>query len=293
MSGRPAGPWIVDVLCNAFTPDRRPVWEAAIERSGIAVKIRPEGDDGFATAEEMVARMDALAIATLVLPTGLDGGASAPCALDFESVAAGWGETAALAARWPGRFAALVCPDPTRGMAGVREVRAHLAEPWCVGLYLHTHSWDRRLDHADLYPYYALCSELDVPFVFQAGASGGLAPSECGRPIGVDRPALYFPDTRFVASHLGWPWVEEAVAMAMKFPNVFLGSASYPPAHWPEAIWRFVRGPGRHKVLFGTNFPTVGHHHALHQLDEAELPPATREALLATTAHSVFPRLTP
>src|SRR5207244_2852823 len=82
---------------------------------------------------------------------------------------------------------------------------------------------------ADYYPYYALAADLDVPVAMQAGASGGMTPSECGRPMGIDRAALYFSDTRFVLSHTGWPWVDEAVALARKLPYVFCGTASYPP----------------------------------------------------------------
>jgi len=130
-----------------------------------------------------------------------------------------------------------------------------------------------------------------VPVAMQTGTSGGLMASECGRPITIDRAALYFRETRFVLSHLGWPWVDEAIAMALKFPNVYLGTAAYPPRHWPDAVRRFVRGPGRHKVVFGTNFPTVGHRHALAQLRELDLPPEVAAALRGGTARQVFTRL--
>ena len=136
-----------------------------------------------------------------------------------------------------------------------------------------------------------MCSDLDVPIAMQAGTSGGLFASECGRPIGIDRPALYFPDTRFVLSHTGWPWVDEAVAMALKFPNVFLGTGAYPPRHWDPAVVRFLTGPGRAKVLFGSNFPTVGHTKALAQVGELDLDEATTQALLGGTARRVFTRL--
>jgi hypothetical protein len=33
--------------------------------------------------------------------------------------------------------------------------------------------------------------------------------------------------------------------------------AALPPRHWPPAVLQFLRGPGRSKVLFATNFPTV------------------------------------
>ena len=70
--------------------------------------------------------------------------------------------------------------DPTSGIAGVRRAAEVLATPWVVGVYDHVHSFDRPFDHADFYPYYALCADTDVPMVMQAGASGGLMPSECG-----------------------------------------------------------------------------------------------------------------
>ena len=43
--------------------------------------------------------------------------------------------------------------------------------------------------------------------------------------------------------------------------------------------------------MFGTNFPTVGHRHALDQVAELELKPEIEEALLGATARSVFTRL--
>jgi predicted TIM-barrel fold metal-dependent hydrolase len=281
----------VDYLVNAFTPDRQAVWDGAIAATGVQVKVRRDETDSFAEPQAMVDRMDELGVATLLIPTGDLGRHGILDPFDFEHIAARWDETETLATKWPGRFGALALIDPEQRMAGVREIRGRLAEPWVVGCYLHTHSWDRRLDHADFYPFYALGAELDVPMAMQAGTSGGLMASECGQPIGIDRPALYFPETRFVLSHLGWPWVDEAIAMALKFPNVYLGTGAYPPRHWPPAVQRFLHGPGRNKVLFGTNFPTVGHRHALTQLRELDLDADVEDALLHGTARHVYTRL--
>ena len=288
---RAAPTGVVDYLCNAFTPERRALWEGALAATRVPVKVRQDGDDSFAEPEEIVARMDELGIATLLLPTGDIGHHGKGDPFDFEHFASRWEETEKLAARWPGRFAALALVDPERAMRGVRAMRARLADPWVVGLYLHTHSFDRRLDHADYYPYYTVCAELDVPVAMQAGTSGGLLASECARPITIDRAALYFRETRFVLSHLGRPWVDEAIEMALKFPNVYLGTAAYPPRHWPPAVRDFLAGPGRRKTLFGTNFPTVGHRHALAQLDDLGLDGQVERALLADNARSVFTRL--
>ena len=281
----------VDTLSNAFTEDRRALWDGAIASTGVQVKVRRDERDSFTDPAAFVARMDELGVATVFLITGDTGRHALADPFDFEHLVERWQETEQLVTRWPGRFAALALVDPEQGMRGVRELRARLAEPWVVGSYIHTHSWDRRLDHADYYPFYAACAEAGVPVSAQAGTSGGLLASECGRPISIDRPALYFRDTSFVLSHLGWPWTEEAVAMALKFPNVYLGTGAYPPRHWPPAAVDFLRGPGRTKVMFATNFPTVGHRHALAQVGELSLPAEVEAALLGGTARRVYTRL--
>jgi predicted TIM-barrel fold metal-dependent hydrolase len=283
------GTGTVDTLCNAFLPQRQQAWDAAIAGQGLPLKVRRDPRDSFATAEEMVRRMDELGIATLTLvASDLHHHGTA---FDVSTVTARWEEAEELAHRFPGRFAALWGIEPQLGLAGVRRTDEALSQPWVVGAYLHTHSFDRPFDHADHYPFYALCARHGVPMVMQAGASGGRLPSECGKPMGIDRPAIYFPDVPFVLSHTGWPWVNEAVAMALKFSNVYLGTASFPPAHWPSELVDFLRRPGRRKVVFATNFPTVGHRHALAQLEDLALSDEVRSLLLEENARSIFTRL--
>jgi hypothetical protein len=280
---------IVDTLCNAFEPERKAAWDDAIAAQDLPLKVRQSADDSFAEPDDMVARMDELGIATLVLVTGdvhPHGGA-----VDISRVTSRWEQTAALADRYAGRFVGVWSLEPQLGTTGLVRAEEAFRQPWVVGAYLHTHSFDRPFDHADLYPFYALCGRYGVAMMMQAGISGGRMPSECGRPIGIDRPAIYFPDVSFVLSHTGWPWVSEAVAMALKFSNVYLGTGSYPPAHWSPELVGFLRGPGRHKVLFGTNFPTVGHRHALRQLESLDLPTDIRSMLVEENARSVFTRL--
>jgi uncharacterized protein len=284
----PAG--AIDYLCNAIDPDREAVWDEAIAAQGVPVKVRRDPADSFCDPATMVARFDEVGIATALVTTS-DFHRHGTL-FEFDPIANRLHETQALVDAHPGRFAALWCINPQLGIDGVRRAAEVLAaHEWVVGLYLHTHSFDRPFDHADYYPYYALCADHGVPMVMQAGTSGGLMPSECGKPIGIDRPAIYFRDTSFVLSHTGWPWVAETVAMALKFPNVFLGTGAYPPRHWDPAVHAFLRGPGRRKVVFGTNFPTVGHRHAMAQVAELELADETRDNLLHANARRIFTRL--
>jgi predicted TIM-barrel fold metal-dependent hydrolase len=85
--------------------------------------------------------------------------------------------------------------------------------------------------------------------------------------------------------------VTEAIAMAQKFPNVFLGTASYPPQHWGAELLQFIRQRGGRKVLFGSNFPTVGHRQAMAQMHVLGLPDEVIANLFEATARAVFRRL--
>ena len=267
---------VIDYWCNAFTPDRERVWHAALESQGLKIRLGGAARDGFANASDMVARMDAAGVETLVLPTcELPPGAGPT---DFESVATRPDELASLRSDAPGRFEGAWSFDPRTGSAGLARAREAL-DAGAVALHLHTHSYDLRFDAAEQYPFYALAAEYGVAVVMQAGTSGGLMPSECGQPIGIDRPALYFPEVSFVLSHLGWPWVDEAAAMAVKFPNVFLGTATWAPRHWPPAVVDFVRGPGARKVCFGSGFPLVSHADAIAEVRALDLGEAENAVL--------------
>ncbi len=280
--------WI-DYWCNAFTPDKRELWQAAIASQGIPLKIRKNENDAFADVGTMLARMDELSIETLLLPS-----AAVPedaAVTDYERFTTPFEDVLKWTREHPGRFAGLFTLDPRAGVAGVRRAAEALSHGCFVGLQLHTHSWDRPFDDRDYYPYYALAADHGVPVVVQAGASGGRMPSECGRPLGIDRPALYFEGLDFVLSHTGWPWVDEALAMVGKHANVFLGTAGFPPHHWSPELCRFIGGAGRGKVLLGTSFPVVGHRHALARLDALDLGGEARDALLGGVARRIFGRL--
>jgi predicted TIM-barrel fold metal-dependent hydrolase len=279
----------IDYWCNGFTSSFRPLWDAAIGEQDLSIKIRRDDDDSFTDADEMVRRLDSLGIDSLLLPAADIPGGAGPFA--YERYATRIEAVAELASKAPGRFAGLYSLDPTQGEVGVARAAEALGRDDFVGLQIHTHSWDRRFDHRDYYPYYQLAADLDVPVVMQAGASGGPMPSECGQPIGIDRPAIYFGRVRFVLSHTGWPWTEEAIAMCQKHPNVFLGTAAWPAHRWPATLHDFLRGAGRGKVLFGTSFPTVGHRHGISRIDELDLDAASRFELLEGAARRVFSRL--
>ena len=113
-------------------------------------------------------------------------------------------------------------------------------------------------------------------------------PSEVGRPIYLDQVALDFPELTIVGGHIGYPWTEEAIALATKHENVYIDTSAYTVRRYPDALVGFMKRHGGGKVLFGTNYPMIMPEAALQDLDEWELDDQTREAFLHGNARRVF-----
>ena len=99
-------------------------------------------------------------------------------------------------------------------------------------------------------------------------------------PILVDDIALYFPELKFVASHTGWPWCEELIALAWKHSNVFIGTCAHKPKYWDPKLVQFINSRGRGKVMWGTDYPILMPQECIDQIDELGLKPEAREQLL-------------
>jgi len=199
-------------------------------------------------------------------------------------------EVAGWVAAAPRRFAGIASVDLARPMDAVRELRRAVTEQGFKGLRVVPWLWEAPPTDRRYYPLYAACVELGVPFCTQVGHTGPLRPSETGRPIPyIDQIALDFPELLIVCGHIGYPWTEEMVAVARKHPNVFIDTSAYTVRRYPPELVAYMRSrSGRHKVLFGTNYPMIDPSHALAELDGLGLDEETRELFLTGNATRVF-----
>jgi predicted TIM-barrel fold metal-dependent hydrolase len=198
-------------------------------------------------------------------------------------------EVGAAARQAPDRIYGLYGINPRRGMEAVAELEEAVRELGFRGAHIHPHGFGIPPSHAYYFPFYAKCQELGVPVVVSMGHTLEFMPIDNGRPIHLDDVALYFPKLQIVCGHTGWPWVEEAIALASKHPNVFLGTSAYAPKYWRPEMVRFLDSRrGRDKVLWGTDWPLVQHAEALKQIGELGIKDESKAALLSGNARRVF-----
>jgi predicted TIM-barrel fold metal-dependent hydrolase len=122
-------------------------------------------------------------------------------------------------------------------------------------------------DDPSVRPVYQKAAELGIPILFHAGMSWEPGSRLAyGQPLRFESIAADFPELRIVLAHLAWPWVAEAVALALKYPNVYLDTSAlyfdnpldflrFAMTH-QVPITVFERSL-RKQILFGSNYPRV------------------------------------
>lgn len=258
------------------------------------VKSSPAGKVGSArkkvkgrTPEQTAAWFDQLGVEKALIP--------AVRQMSYETKQRYWRvsneDVAAIVEACPDRFAGLAGIDPYERMDGVRDMERAIREYGFKGAGLFPYGFGLTVNDAHFYPFYAKLEELDATLVVQIGHTLAFAPIHTMQPKHLDEVALYFPRLRIVASHTGWPWSEELVAVAWKHPNVYIGTAMHLPRYWDPAIIRFLNGRGRNKVMFGSGDPGIPLDEALQSIEvdlAGQVKPDVLPLLLHDNAVAAF-----
>ncbi len=197
-------------------------------------------------------------------------------------------EVAGFVAEAPDRLVGVGSVDISRPMDAVREIRRCVRELGFRAIRVLPWLWEVPPTDRRFYPVYAACVEEGVPFCTQIGHTGPLMPSEVGRPIYLDQVALDFPELVIVGGHIGYPWTDEAIAVATKHENVYIDTSAYTARRYPDQLVAYLRGNGARKVMFGTNYPMFPPAAALKDLDALGLSDETRALFLGGNARRVF-----
>ena len=191
-------------------------------------------------------------------------------------------------AEFPQRLIGVGSVDISKPMQAVAEVRRCINELGFKAIRVLPWLWEAPPTDRRFYPLYTACCDLGVPFCTQIGHTGPMMSSEVGRPIYLDRVALDFPELTIVGGHIGYPWTDEAIAVATKHQNVFIDTSAYTARRYPAQLVDYLKSNGRRKVLFGSNYPMITPAKALDGLIDLDLDEEIRELFLSGNAKRVF-----
>lgn len=240
--------------------------------------------DNLPTLEDTVKDMDAAGVSKAVI-----------VAIDAETI---WDYrvsndlVAEAVERNPDRLIGFASVDPHKGVLARKELKRSVEELQMKGLKILPHLIELRANDRLMYPLYEEATELGIPILFHMGTQfhTGTKLKHC-RPIDVDEVAVDFPDLKLIIAHFGWPWYEEALAVAHRNLNVYFNIAGWAPVRIPDFVFSYMRGPVKEKVLLGSDYPLVSRQRIVKELGEMDLPEDVREHLYYKNALEVIPGL--
>ncbi len=151
--------------------------------------------------------------------------------------------------------------DPRRGKEGLDELERAVKEKGCKGWKQYPPNGFYP-DDEEFDPYYELACDLKIPVVIHQGFTSRFKHVKYARPVYVDRVAVEFPDLKIVLAHVGIPWVDEALMVSAKNPNVYVDLSGWQifARMIPNKIYRMIAdakitGVFPNRTIWGSDFP--------------------------------------
>jgi len=150
---------------------------------------------------------------------------------------------------------------------------------------------------------YEAAEALGIPVLIHVGMSWAPeTPLQRCQPLALETMIRRFAKLNFVLAHFAWPWVWDAVALMMKYTNVYADSSClYYDS--PREFFQFVFSKQvpttlmerslRNRVVFGSNYPRVEIKNMVHALKSLALTEETLRRILRDNADRLLGSVAP
>ena len=201
-------------------------------------------------------------------------------------------EVAEVAARNSDVLIPFASVDPHKGKLGIREARRMIDDYGVRGFKFHPNTqafWPN--DHA-FYPLYEVIAEAGLIALFHSGTTGigagmpggGGVHLKYSNPMCIDDVAADFPELRIILAHPSFPWQEEALAIAVHKPNVYIDLSGWSPKYFPEILIQYTNTRLKEKMLFGSDFPLITPERWLADFEKIDIKDEVRPLVIKENA---------
>ncbi len=181
--------------------------------------------------------------------------------------------------------------DPGEPLEAIEEVQRAHDELRLSGIAVAPPAQDVHPSSTGALRVLAEASRLAMPVLFHHGMCPGPdAKMEYGRPALLDEVARELPDLKIIVAHMGYPWIDECLALLNKQPNVYADISGLVRRPWRayNALLSAREYGVMDKLLFGSGFPfasatsSIESLYSLNQISHGtSLPTIPRESLRA------------
>jgi len=202
-------------------------------------------------------------------------------------------EVAEIAKRNSGRFVGFASVDPNTGDDALRELRKSRDQLGLRGLKLNPALQDFDPTGSQALAIFKEAERLDMPILIHTGITF------CNRfsmrhsqPLLLDDVARRHPKLRMCLAHMGWPWVWDAVTVAIRNPNVYVDTAGTFAGTPRESIRQITSSvPVRvlenalvDRLMFGSDYPRIEINKMFEAVSELPLRKDLATAIFQTNA---------
>jgi predicted TIM-barrel fold metal-dependent hydrolase len=181
--------------------------------------------------------------------------------------------------------------DPHKGKLGVREAR-ELIDAGARGFKFHPNTQRFWPNDQAWYPLYEVIAEAGLIALFHTGTTGigagmpggGGVRLKYSNPMCVDDVAADFPELRIILAHPSFPWQEEALAIAVHKPNVYIDLSGWSPKYFPQILIQYTNTRLKDKMLFGSDFPLLAPERWLADFEQLPIKDEVRPKVLKDNA---------
>jgi predicted TIM-barrel fold metal-dependent hydrolase len=194
----------------------------------------------------------------------------------------------------PDRFIAFASVDPRKGDKAIDDLEYAINTLKFKGLKLYPSLQEFYPNDKRNYVLYERVQDLNIPILFHSGVSLSSGKDRFSQLIYFDDVAVDFPDIKIVLAHLGWPWIMEALSLAIKHENIFLDLSGLPSGlGLPKEHFQFLFRSAplqlferclKDKIIFGSDFPRADPNSMAKALSEISLPSDVKQLLLGGNA---------
>jgi predicted TIM-barrel fold metal-dependent hydrolase len=201
-------------------------------------------------------------------------------------------EVLAAAAAHPDVLIPFASIDPWRGKAGVDQARRLIGEQGVRGFKFHPITQVFYPNDRRAYPLYEVIAEAGLPALFHSGQTaigaglpgGGGLRLKYANPMYLDDVAADFPTMPIVIAHPSVPWQDEALAVAVHKPQVYIDLSGWSPKYFPPQLVHYANTLLKDKVLFGSDYPLLTPDKWLSDFEEAGFRDEVRDLIFKQNA---------
>jgi uncharacterized protein len=205
-------------------------------------------------------------------------------------------EVAELAHKNPDVLIPFASIDPHKGKMGIREARRMIDEYNVRGFKFHPNTQAFWPNDKSFYPFYEVIAEAGLIALFHSGTTGigagmpggGGVHLKYSNPMCIDDVAADFPELDIILAHPSFPWQDEALAISVHKPNVYIDLSGWSPKYFPQNLIQYTNTLLKNKMLFGSDFPLITPERWIADFDKLDIKDEVRPLVLKENAARLF-----